>query len=853
MSLLKRPLVLIAGVLALLLAGLAIIPFLIPTDVYRSQIESAASQALDRQVTLDEDVSLSLLPRLSARVGGVEIANPEGFSRPNMLTAGELRGVVRWAPLLGGRVEISEFVFDRADLQLEVREDGETNWTFGTPDAEVEPEAEPGTSAPPSASIGAARLTNATVTYIDAVNDVRHQVTDLNILARMDDMASPLRVEASGGYQDNPFSADVGLGSVNALLEGAPTTIDLSADIAGARVGFDGSVTNSETPSAEGEFTTNVAALPALLDLVGVDLGYNLAPLGRIEASGTVSGPADTLTVTGISLTTNGEALDSRFTGTVTLGEEITVDGQATVSSENLGAGLTTIGVELPIGAEALEALDARFTVAGPVDALRFSDMEITHRGGLLMASFEGAVGLAGDGAIDGTVEASSDALRPLAAALGSPLPEGDTLNRFALETGLSGSFTQLTASNLTASLDDTTATGSGAVDLRGDKPSITADVTIPTLALDTFLVESEEPAPASSGGQGWSDAAIDLAGLEAVDIDLKLRSDAVSLGDIVLSEADLNAEIEDGRLTATIADAGLFGGQWSGRVSLDGSSAVPAAKIQLDGTAVAIENALSTLAGLESVGGLGRVSLDLDTSGGTVADMVGALTGTVGANLADGRVKGFNAGQLVRSRENIVQALADGSLAVALSDEAETDFTAFDTQIRFDRGIGQLSALSFRNPLVLFDGSGKIDLPNQAVDLSIVPSVDEAAAGQGTQTLAVDGIPIPIRLSGSWFSPSILPDTRLLQQSLQQTALDEVRSRAADRLGGEAGAILDGVLGTGRSGSEDAAGANGEAEGEIETEPAPSAEEAVEGLVRDRLGGLFGRQNSDDEDGGER
>lgn len=853
MSVFKRPLVLIGAVLLLLLGGLVIAPFLIPTDVYRTQIEKAASQAIDRKVTLDEDVSLSLLPRLSARVGGVEIANPEGFSRANMLTAGELRGVVRWAPLLAGRVEISEFVFDGADLKLERLESGKANWEFATGAPGEQGSDEPAGNAP-AASVDTARLTNATVVFEDAMNNIRHEVSDLNIMARMADLDAPLKVEASGVYEGESFRADLDVASVNALTGGEPTALALAAGFMGAELGFDGTLSAGDTVAVDGRFEAEIAALPPLLGLAGIDPGYDLGPIGRIRAAGALAGPAEALRISELSLRTEGEGLESRFDGGLALGETVTVEGELALGSDNLGAVLTRMGVELPVGADVFEALDARMRIAGPLEALSLSGIDITHRGALLSAEFAGALGLAGDGSIDGSLSASSEALRALAAALGSPLPEGEAMQSFDLSADLEGNFSSFRATGLEARLDETVATGTASVDVSGERPSVSADLVIPRLALDAFLVESEEAPPEGQAPGGWSDAAIDLAALETVDVDLQLRSERVSLGEIVLSNANLDTRIDDGRLTAAIREAGLFGGQWRGEVSLDGSGQVPGATIALTGEAVAVDNALATLAGLDSLGGLGAISLDFDTRGATVADMVAGLSGTLGADLADGRIKGLNVGQLVRSRDNIIAALADGSLAVALSPEAETDFTSFDAEIRFDKGVGQVNALSFRNPLVLFDGSGRIDLPGQTLDLSINPKVDEAGGGQGTKMLGVDGIPIPIRLSGSWFSPKVTPDTRLLQQQLQQSALDEVRSRASDELGGEAGAILDRVLGQGDGREQDpgTADSGSDAAPGADASPPPpaSAEEAVEGLVRERLGGLFGRSEPAEEDG---
>ena len=104
---------LIAGGIFVLLIGAAMaVPFLIPKSVYRAQIERAAGEALQRKVTLEGEVRLSLFPRIAASVGGMKVANPEGFEGAYMIEAGELRGAVKWAPLLfGQRVEVHELAF----------------------------------------------------------------------------------------------------------------------------------------------------------------------------------------------------------------------------------------------------------------------------------------------------------------------------------------------------------------------------------------------------------------------------------------------------------------------------------------------------------------------------------------------------------------------------------------------------------------------------------------------------------------------------------------------------------------------------------------------------------------------
>ncbi|MEP1599393.1 MAG: AsmA family protein, partial [Hyphomonas sp.] len=94
----KRVLLIISGIAILLIIAAVSVPFFIPKSVYKAQIERAATNALQREVTLAGDVNISVFPRISASVQQVTVANPEGFATPNMIEAGELRGSVKWIP-----------------------------------------------------------------------------------------------------------------------------------------------------------------------------------------------------------------------------------------------------------------------------------------------------------------------------------------------------------------------------------------------------------------------------------------------------------------------------------------------------------------------------------------------------------------------------------------------------------------------------------------------------------------------------------------------------------------------------------------------------------------------------------
>ena len=816
----KRILLIAGGVLALLLIAAGVLPYLIPNEVYQRQIERAATDALGREVTLEGDVGLALFPRLSARIDGVRVANPDGFSRENMIEAGQLRGVVKWGPLIGGRVEVAEIAFVDADVMLERRADGETNWTFGTGEPAPEPDEDSGSGASVNAGVDRASLQNARLVYSDAVSDAYYEISELDLTATARAMDVPMEAEAEGLFQGTPFSIDLTLDTPEALMAAAPAMVAFALDTEGGAAGYEGSATLGDVITLDGRFTLDGRDLANLATLAGVtDLPVNLAALGRVRAEGTVAGALESLEIAFERLSLQSDGLTAGYDGKVSLGEVPALAGTMDLDSSDLGAWLGGLGLDLPPAASVLKRVELSSALEGPVDALRLTDAHLSQQGPLLNARFDGSARLGEASSLGGTLAASSTKLRDLMDLLEVEMAEGDTLKRFSVEGDVSGTMERIQVSKLDASLDDVRA--AGALDLRldGPRPFIGGTITTGRLDLSPFLTTSDAP-PQSSGSTGWSDEKLDLSGLQAVDADIKLKADQIILGDIALDQPDLAAKVTNGNLIADITSMRAFGGAWAGEFGLDGSAATPTMRANLTGQSIAVDQALGALAGIDALAGLGELSVDVTSRGDSLKALVEGLSGQMGSNLQNGVIKGINIGQLVRSRENIVQALADGTLQMALEPEAETDFTSLLAGLDISNGVASISQFSMTNPVLSLSGDGSINLGAQTMNVGIVPRVDTSGAGAGS-ALQLNGVPIPFRIQGSWTSPKLTPDTNLIQAILRQ----DVGNRIGQEIGGDAGNIIGGIIGGQRPGQTTGSGS-----GQAQTPATPSGEDTTAG-----------------------
>ena len=778
----KRTLLILAGIFGLLLVTALTVPFFVPKSVYKAQIEKAASSALNREVLLTGDVSVSVFPRISASVGGVTVANPEGFSAPNLIEAGELRGSVKWLPLLSRRVEVQELSFVDANVQLEKLADGRANWEFGSGEVQETAPASDGGSV--QASIGKASLKNASLTYRDEAAGQTYELKDLNLDASMQGFDKPLKAKADGMFQDQAFDVALTLDTPEAIQTGAPAKVDFKLDSKLAKAAFDGSVTLGEAPSVDGGLTLSAPNLADLAAFAAVDLPVNIAPLGAADMKGKVSGPFDNLVIQFDDLALKGSLLNLSYAGTVALAETVTVDGTLDALAQNTGELLKEMGIEVP-AEDALEKVKVSGKVSGPADAISLTGLDVSHTGALLNATYKGSASLAGDGSVNGQINASSSELRALLKAADVEMEPGETMQSFSAAGDISGSFKKLSIANLALTLDDIKANGTAGIDLSGEKPRLTGDLDMGALDLSPFLAPADQEAKPQQPMQGWSKEPLDLAGLNAVDADLKIRTTSLALGNVTLTNASLVTQLENGRLNADLPAFGAFGGNWGGKLSLDASGTKPALSLAMTGDKVGMASLLGTLAGFDKLTGTGTFAVTANSTGTSIDEIMRGLNGEISTNLAEGALKGLNVAQLVRSKDSLQQALATGKLqsldfASALSPEATTDFTSFNTVLKVQNGVANVDLMKLLSPVLGIDGTGNINLGGQTLDLRLATAIDKKAQGTGS-VVQLNGIPVPIRLSGAWTSPKVTPDLSGVTDALKA----DLGSKLLDKLGG--------------------------------------------------------------------
>ncbi|MGH7249324.1 MAG: AsmA family protein, partial [Pseudomonadota bacterium] len=277
------------------LAAAAVFVARFDPNAYKPEIAAAIEKATGRSLSLNGPLSLgiSLLPTISA--ANVALANPPGFSRPEMATLARLDARVALLPLLSGRIEIRRLVLVRPDIAIEIDGAGQSNLSFA-PVGPVAAHAAPGLAEPAPAAAGAVKPVAIDIQAIGIQNGKlswqddrsgRHGVLVLRSFSAASEAAGgPLAIAADGDYGGIHFTLEGTAGPLSRLTTSdtaTPWPVQLAVVAGSARVSVAGSLTN---PTAGRGYQLELnATLPTLEQLAPLLPGAKLPALHGIVVS----------------------------------------------------------------------------------------------------------------------------------------------------------------------------------------------------------------------------------------------------------------------------------------------------------------------------------------------------------------------------------------------------------------------------------------------------------------------------------------------------------------------------------------------------------------------------------------
>jgi AsmA protein len=270
----KRALIGIATVLAIIVMAIALWLTLTDFSKYKMDIEQAVTEATGRPLSIDGDFIVEVFPPMFV-AEEVTYANAEWASGEPMVSVGHLSARLDGSSLFGGPVVVEDLQLRDVTIVLETSAEGETNWTIEPEEESPAVEVQIDVDDEIPVVLASALLENITVIQRSA--DTEDRVMKLESMTIQTSEAQHLEAQGNGSLDGTNLSLTASLGPVDSFSSAGELTLESEI--------WYGNVTAVANLSRDGERLNFDVSVDPLQEL-GTLLETEGLPEGRAAANG---------------------------------------------------------------------------------------------------------------------------------------------------------------------------------------------------------------------------------------------------------------------------------------------------------------------------------------------------------------------------------------------------------------------------------------------------------------------------------------------------------------------------------------------------------------------------------------
>jgi AsmA protein len=394
-------------------------------------------------------------------------------------------------------------------------------------------------------------------------------------------------------------------------------------------------------------------------------------------------------------------------------------------------------------------------TVSAPSFAVQLGNARLT--GGLQGTRVVDAPSLTGAFRLEPLV------LRQWMSQVGLPVPatrDPKALSRFAASGDFAYGGNAARADELDVQLDDSTLRGNAAI-TNLTTQALTFDLGLDRIDLDRYMTT----APSSAAQPAESKPTqLPASSLQNLDVNGTATIGNATVEHMNVSQVRVTVQSKEGVLRIAPATAQLYGGSYSGSITLDARGSVPVLTLDQSLTGINIAQFLEDFVQLDRLEGRGNITAQLTGRGLASDAVVRSLSGHVAASVANGDVQGIDLGYEI----NRAIALAERRPMPAGKNTGRTAFSTFTASADVSGGVARTHDLEIASQGLRVTGQGTANLVTDAINYRLTAAILKGPAGaHASGGLLAD---IPLTVSGTLSSPTVQPDlAELAKAALQQ------------------------------------------------------------------------------------
>ncbi|WP_341760768.1 AsmA family protein [Candidatus Tisiphia endosymbiont of Dioctria linearis] len=768
----------------LIIVILLITPLFISLESYKKLASDKVKEITGRELQINGDISISLLPIPTIIVKDLTLASLDGANYPSLLDVKEVSASISILSLIKGKIDISTIEINQPVINLERMSNGLASWEF--------------TKIPTNVSIvnsgevdarndGATPISNRRALSDDATNFSSIDYTTPT--DKMNDSKAPFSlyinlikiVNAKLNYVDftdktkgnnaSPTTIDIDRLEINDLH--GPSDLSCKFYSSGKNYNIKGNIQDKQGIIS---LTADLNALQEKVNFSGNFAYDDMTFAGQLKLEGTAKNLQSILP--NMSIPNN---LDHKLTFNVNSDKKLLKisDIDFTVgkllAKGNANFHFQDNKVDLKI-----KLLDKTFSLATSFayldQNLSLNNLNFTVN----KANLTGNVGVKDwDKELVVSYNVKISEIAAIASLFGMTLPinlgdiwlKGETVKQQnkrqnSLKTNINKFTVQLKKNPINLS-------GAVTINLASAKPNILSDITIASLNLDD-LSDTPSPNMAANSVQNvdnsvvnnsvpWSKDVIDLSFLNKFDGNLTLTIQKIIKGNLNFDNVKTNMLLAGGVLDIKSINGNLYGGTLfaTGQISSQVNQPVSFKATLKDAK---LKNIVSQGSKIKVTQGTVNFVTDIKTKGQSQSQYVGNLFGTATLTASDGIISGFDLQKLLDNLRNIKNLATILKMLDVFLASGETNFQKLAVDSEIKEGVvniinGKLDVASSEVTI-----TGNVNLPKYTLDIDSIINVN------------INSIPpLKVHLYGNLNNPQHKLDAKALKEYITKNLVNSV------------------------------------------------------------------------------
>lgn len=433
---------------------------------------------------------------------------------------------------------------------------------------------------------------------------------------------------------------------------------------------------------------------------------------------------------------------------------------------------LKTLAAELAWKQASFNAAAGTFSLAG---------MEVSLFDMHVRAGMDGS-GLNGDQArFKGTLDVPAFSARKLLADLGQPLVTADpsALSKVSAQLSFDASPRSAQISKLALEIDTSKLRGSAAVTNLKTGATRFA-LTLDSIDLDRYLPPAAQK-QAGGGASNLDNMPLPTKPLRALNVQGRLGIGKLHAFSINSQDIAVGVQASGGQVVLKPLVAKLYGGSYKGDIRLDARTDALGVSMDEHVNAIDLGALVRDVAGVKRISGTVEGAVKLSGRGATLGAMRRTLAGTAVFDIKHGALEGIDLWHAIRS----AYALAKKKPGPATPSTGRTEFADLSGSAKVEKGVARNDDLKADLPFLRVTGAGTVDLVKQDIDYLVKAKVVKVPdVGSGEQLGDLQGVTIPVRITGSFSKLSARPDIgEMVKEKAKAEVKKKVKEKAKDLL----------------------------------------------------------------------